>query len=109
MENKEIIITEGNPVNVEDTQQFKGYSMEEMRYQRAVLALRKEFCKAKILQDINHLRHRSILGKSKDSQRSNIGILAKKLLSGLNYLDYALMGASLFGTGKKIYRFFRRK
>ena len=32
---------------------FKGYTMEELRYQRAMMALRKEFCKTKITRRLS--------------------------------------------------------
>lgn len=90
--------------------EFKGYSMEELRYQRAMLLLQKEFCKSKILREINQLKERSIFSRfNKESKTTRWGSLTTKLLSGLNYLDYAMVGASLFGTGKKIYKFFKRK
>ncbi len=111
MENKEIIIAEKNFATAEEPKdEFKGYSMEELHYQRAMIALRKEFCKAKIVQEVDRIRKKSFLGGSKgNSKVSKIGTITKKLLSGLNYLDYALVGLSLFGTGKKIFKFFRRK
>lgn len=103
------VVTENLPATTDQKKEFKGYSMEELRYQRAMLLLRKEFCKSKMIHDLNNIKEHSILGGKKgDSKIMRVGSLTSKLLSGLNYLDYAMLGASIFGTGKKIYNFFKR-
>ena len=88
--------------------EFKGYSIEELRYQRALIALRKDFCAAKIAEDFEAIRKRGVFGGHGGSKRGPmIGSIAKKVMSGLGYLDYAMIGVSLFGTGKKIFSLFR--
>lgn len=88
--------------------EFKGYSIEELRYQRALIALRKDFCTAKILENFETIRKRGIFGGNGESKKGPmIGSVAKKLISGLGYLDYIMIGVSLFGTGKKVFDFFR--
>lgn len=112
MENKtEVIVTQDYlPVPMDQKKEFKGYSMEELRYQRAILLMKKEFCKSKIIHDIDRVRRNGIFGRFKGETKTHrIGSLTTKLLSGLNYLDYAMVGASLFGTGKKIYNLFKHK
>lgn len=89
---------------------FKGYTIEELRYHRALVALQKEFCKSKILHNIDNIRNPNKDNENgKISKLARIGSIASKLLSGLNYLDYAMMGVSLFGVGKKAYNLFKRK
>ena len=91
---------------------FKGYTLEELRYQRALVALQKEFCKSKVLHKVERVKNRKLIGNNPTSSPSKIakvGSLAGKVLTGLNYLDYAMIGMSLFGSGKKIYKFFKRK
>ena len=88
------------------TPSFKGYTIEEIRYQRAMTALRKEFCKAKLSESISNLRGSSSPGSRRvnapaASKLAIAGRLASKLFSNLNTLDYILMGVSLFGTAKK--------
>lgn len=89
---------------------FKGYSIEELRYQRALIALRKEFSKSKIIHNANRIRKQGFFGRNGTTSRvTHVGNLASKVISGLGYLDYVMIGMSLFGTGRKVYKFFRGK
>lgn len=90
---------------------FKGYTIEELRYQRALVTLQKEFCKSKLERNINTLKKTNPLSPTTaaSSLPGKFGVVATKLLSGLNYLDYAMLGFSLFGSAKKVYSFFHRK
>lgn len=91
--------------------QFKGYTLEEIRYQRALVALQKEFCKTKILRNVHNLQKSNPLAPSSavKSMPGKVGFVASKLLTGLNYLDYAMLGFSLFSSARKVYSFFHRK
>ena len=92
--------------------QFKGYTMEELRYQRAMMALRKEFCKAKALESVQNIRPGGKARQNRNSSPSKFATatrIASKLFSNLNTLDYILMGISLFGTVKKGYRLIKGK
>lgn len=88
---------------------FKGYTMEEIRYHRAMMALRKEFCKARLVQSIDNLRPKHKEKASKTSAFSVAATVASKIFSNLNLLDYVMMGISLFGTAKKGISLFRKK
>ena len=100
--------SEGVEHPMDSHKEFHGYSIEELRYQRALIALRKDFCVSKMLTDAEKIKNRGIFGKSGDKSRGpKIGGIASKLISGLSYLDYAMIGMSVFGTGKKIFKFFR--
>lgn len=89
---------------------FKGYSMEDLRYQRALVAMRKEFCKSKIAHSAHRIRKQGFFGRNGSTSRmAHAGNLASKVISGLSYLDYVMIGMSMFGTGRKIYKFFRGK
>lgn len=90
---------------------FKGYTIEELRYQRALVALQKEFCKSRVLHKVEKVKHRKLFGddSSGGSKIVKYSSLASKLFRGLNYLDYAMIGMSLFGSGKKIYKFIKGK
>lgn len=89
---------------------FKGYSMEDLRYQRALVAMRKEFCKSKIAHTAHRIRKQGFFGRSGNTSRmAHAGSLASKVISGLSYLDYVMIGMSVFGTGRKIYKFFHKK
>lgn len=90
---------------------FKGYSMEELRYQRAMVALKKEFCKNKVTSGLNSLRHPGgkNTGTGAMSNVRKVANIAGKLFSNMNVIDCALVGMSLFGSGRKIYKLFGRK
>lgn len=101
-----------NAPEVQKEKAFKGYTMEELRYQRAMMALRKEFCKEKVKESIIKIKP----GNRGDHEKSNgtskfalAGRIASKLLTNLNTLDYVLLGMSLFGTAKKGYRLIKGK
>ena len=92
--------------------EFKGYTIAELRYQRALATLKREYAKEKIVNGIAKMRSRSIFGKSsstKPGPYNSATSLVSKVLTGLNYADYAMLAFSLFGTGRKIWKFFRRK
>lgn len=91
---------------------FKGYSLEDLRYRRALVALQKEFTKSKIVATTHRLQRHSPFSKDFGSDKSamgKVGLVAGKLLSGLNYLDYLMLGFTVFNSGKKIFRFFHKK
>lgn len=91
-------------------QQFKGYSLSELRYQRALTALKREYAKEKTIKRIDHLRHRSVF--SSPGKRSSLGAaggLLSKAATGLNYADYAMLGFSLFSSFRKVRGFFKKK
>lgn len=88
---------------------FKGYTLEEIRYQRALVTLHKEFCRTKIERLAHNVRNTNPLAPNKKSSLpGKIGFVAGKLLGGLNYLDYAMMGFSLFGSVRKIISLFKK-
>lgn len=91
---------------------FKGYTLEEIRYQRALVALQKEFCKTKLNRNIHNLQKANPLTSASASASSlpgKFGAIAGKLLTGLNYLDYAMIGFSAFNSVRKVFSFFHRK
>ncbi|MDE5872252.1 MAG: hypothetical protein K2H22_09965, partial [Muribaculaceae bacterium] len=78
---------------VEDPLQFNGFTLDEIRHQRALIAVRKEFAKAKILEQIDTLKERNPFapdGSLKAAAR--LGTLPMKIMRGLNYTDYIMMG-----------------
>lgn len=90
---------------------FSGYTLEEIRYRRALCAMKAEFCKNKIAKSIHTLQKTNPLSPSSaaTSIPGKAGAIALKLVNGLNYLDYAVLGLSLFGSAKKILGFFKKK
>lgn len=98
---KDIVTPENN---------FKGYTIEEIRFQRALVAMEMEFCKNKILKSVNNLQKINPLSiASGSSIPGKAGSIAMKLIKGLNYMDYIMLGWSVFNGGRKVYSFFKGK
>ena len=92
---------------------FKGYSMEELRYQRALISLRKEFCRSKTLNSVNNLRN-PLSGRKNNAsgwigKAAGVVGVAGKLLSRMNIIDYAMVGMTLFEQGRKVYKLIKGK
>lgn len=102
------------PSDLESIQpaEVKGLTIREIRYQRALVALQKEFCKEKMNSGLLKVRNSSPFssnysGKSKPLGRA-AGI-AGKIIGGMNYIDYAILGFSIFSNIKKVFGFFSKK
>lgn len=88
----------------------KGYTIEEIRFKRALVAMEAEFCKTKINRSWSNIQEANPLSPgNKTTLPGKAGSLALKMVSGLNYLDYALLGFSIFKGARKIFSFFKRK
>lgn len=95
---------------VEEPLQFDGYTLDEIRHQRALVAVRKEFAKAKVLERIDAFKDRNPFapdGSLKAAAR--LGTLPMKIIRGLNYTDYIIMGISAFGAIRKVFSLFIKK
>ncbi|MGN0236736.1 MAG: hypothetical protein ACI4AK_01395 [Lepagella sp.] len=92
---------------------FEGYTIEELRYQRAMLAIRKEFAKEKLLESVKGLNpaHRSSRDKalSGEGKYSLLSKLAGNALRGLKAFDYVVLGLSAIGVIRKGYRLIKGK
>lgn len=91
--------------------EFPGYTIEEIRYQRALVAMQADFCKTKIMRNFENLQKVNPLSPTSaaNSIPGKAGAVALKLLHGLNYLDYAVLGFSLFTSARKFLSFFKKK
>ncbi len=86
-----------------ETEGWQGFSLEELRYRRALNHVRIEVEKERIMSKTSQMYTRSA------AMTSSTGNLFKKLSTGFSVLDYALLA---FQAGKqihKIYRFFHKK
>ena len=77
----------------EQITEFKGYTIDELRYQRAYALAKYEVAKMRMADDVQRL-------KSGMPQIGPKGIVGK-LLRSLNYVDYAVIGFRLFSHLKK--------
>lgn len=90
--------------------EFEGFTLDEIRHRKALIAVKKEFAKARIFEQANTLRsHNPFAADGKLKAAARLGKLPMKLVKSLNYTDYILLGVSVFGTAKKIFSFFRKK
>ena len=88
---------------------FKGYTLEEIRFQRAMIAMRADFSKTRFLKNWKNLQATNPLNPSSSSSLPvKAGSLALKMVKGLNYMDYVLLGFSVISGARKIYSFFRK-
>ena len=101
----------GNAIAQPDTpEEFNGFTLDEIRHHRALIAIRKEFAKAKILEEVNGLKDKNPFASDGTLKAaSRLGTIPMKIMKGLNYTDYILMGMSAFGTARKVFSFFRKK
>lgn len=91
-------------------EQFKGYTLDELRYNRAMIALKSEFCKEKILAELNSATNKSIIGKFRNGEGLGFfksGVMTK-IAKSLNYVDYLIVGATAFKAVKSISSIFKR-
>lgn len=103
---------------------FKGYTMEELKYQKALVALRKEFCKSNVLHSIQGLKNPvttsnlpskiPFLSSSSKSPVLRIAGVASKMitktvLKNMKPLDYIMLGISLISPARKAIGLFKKK
>lgn len=89
---------------------FAGYTLNELKFQRALTAVRRQYAKEKTFRAINNIRKRSLFGNgNKGGKLKSATSLIQKAMIGFNYADYAMLGFSLFSTGKKIWNLFHRR
>ena len=89
--------------------EFKGYTIEEIRFQRAMVAMQADFCKTRFMKSLCNIQKVNPLNPSSGSSLPvKAGSLALKMVKGLNYMDYLLLGISVFNGVKKFYSFFRK-
>lgn len=93
-----------------EAEKFSGYTMEDLRYQRALVALKREYSKESVMLGMNKLYKRGVnpLSDKNGSSLMKASGVAGKIISGLNYVDYILLGISAFTTLRKITGFFTR-
>lgn len=88
--------------------EFKGYTIEEIRFQRALVAMEADFCKTKIFKSLDNIKDANpFMPGNKTSIPGKAGAIALKMINGLNYLDYVLLGVSLFKGSKKVISFLK--
>lgn len=97
-------------VSPEHEEEFHGYTMEELRYQRAILAVKREFLKEKALKEVHKVKAGMpfVNGNSAFGEITPKGVVGK-LVKGLNLFDYLMLGFQAVRIGKKMTSVFRKK
>ena len=89
--------------------EFKGYTIEEIRFHRALVAMEADFCKTKFLKSWNNLQTVNPFSPSSGSSLpAKAGSVAMKIVKGLNYMDYIVLGFSVFSGVRKVFSLFRK-
>ena len=93
---------------------FKGYTIQELRYRRALVAVKRDYVLGQIANEKSHILSLKFLkngqhgtGAAKFMSRS--APIVSTILKGLSYMDYISIGLSLFGAGRKVFSWFRKK
>lgn len=90
---------------------FKGYTMKELRYQRALVSLKKEFLKERALNETKEIKGQlPLIGNKKSAPKapSSPGIFSK-IMKGMDFADYLVIGMQTVKIGKKIGKIFKKK
>ena len=86
---------------------FPGYTIEELRYQLAITAVKKEFLKEKAMETAEAMK------KQLNSKMPIVGGGSKglfgKLMKGLDLADYLLLGYQGFRLFRKVGSVFRKR
>lgn len=97
------------PKSAEETE-FEGYTLDQIRHHRALIAVKKEFVKAKIAEDLEKAKDfNPFAADSSLKAAARLGTIPLKIVKGLNYTDYIMLGFSAFGTARKVFSFFRKR
>lgn len=102
----------GNDKKTGSALEFDGFTLEEIRHHKALIAVRKEFAKAKLFEKVENAKAMNPFIHSRQGKikaASSLGSLPLKMIKGLNYTDYILLGISTFGTMRKLFSLFRKK
>lgn len=97
--------------DVNEGKEFKGYTLDELRYQRALLMIKKEFLKERAMHNVEAIKSHIPLvnGKNPIGHSSSSNGILGKIMKGLDFADYLVLGMQVVKIGKKIGRVFKRK
>ncbi|MCM1503613.1 MAG: hypothetical protein NC127_00245 [Muribaculum sp.] len=90
------------PASISDTpRQWKGLTLEDIRYRRAINHVKMEIEKERLLSQTSQLVGNTTQGIMSSS-------MARKLFSGFSYIDYGVLAFQLFKQFQRVYRLFKR-
>lgn len=93
---------------IEETKntKFKGYTIEELRYQKVLTLVRMEYVKEKIDSEFQGVKSR--FNPSEKTGKWSLLSLTGKAAKALSFIDYFTIGLSLFRSARKISSLFKR-
>lgn len=92
-----------------DAPHFRGYSIDQLRYQIVLKSLQREYSKDKFFANVKKTVNSTPFGSSGKNKSLLGGSAISLIMKGLGYADYALLGYSAFRTVKNVFSIFRRK
>lgn len=94
----------------QESDKFKGYTIDELRYRKALVTLKLEFCKEQIASTMRVFADKdTYFGNNKKIKSVFDSSMIGRIFKGLNYADYIMLGISTFSSIRKIISFFKRK
>lgn len=121
MTSKELSKADAAAAKAERKKNFKGYTMEELRYQKALAVLRKELCRSSVAESVHSLKNplgskalplvtQTATKLPVASTAVTVGkTIIKTLVGRLKPLDYIMLGISLIGPTRKTIRLIKGK
>ena len=96
---------------LQGAEEFKGYSMEELRYHRALLLVKKEYVKEQAFKVTKKIKNDLPIIGTGDSLQGHLGSgnLLGKVMKGLSFADYVILGLQTMRIVKKIGSKFKKK
>lgn len=87
-----------------NTDDWKGYTIDELRYMRAYTAARIEISRDRLTSRVAAIKKNGLTGNA-----GNGSSLFSRVLGALGYVDMALIGWKVFRQVFRTFRIFRRK
>lgn len=99
---------------LEFTPEFKGYTLNEIRYRRALVAVKRDLIAERLLAEKRRITSLKFLSKEKGTGKllTKTKPIVNTILKGLSYSDYITLGITMFSSVRKvasIFSAFRRK
>lgn len=87
---------------------FRGYTIGQLRHQRLLTQLRRDFVKEKIGNELTDLKNLQFLPKA-GTKALPVLTIAGKVFKLFSYADYIALGFNLFRSGRRVAGLFKKK
>lgn len=87
---------------------FRGYSIQELRNQRIITGLRRDFLREKLMAEITSIR-KPTSSDEDGGKKSKWMAIAGNVMKMMSYADFIAVGMALFRSGRKVASIFRRR